>query len=85
MTHAHNYDPKGIISQRRVQGQRSVFIHSMILDLSHEANSLAYDFDSTPVEKIQAPKEVQGMVPATPLPLKSDGCSRRSHSLVEGM
>ena len=27
VTHAHNYDPKGIISQSRVQVQRSTFIH----------------------------------------------------------
>ena len=52
VTHAHNYDPKGVISQRRVQVQRSVFIHSMIPDLSQEANSLTHDFDWTPAEKI---------------------------------
>ena len=34
VTHAQNSDPKGIISQRRFQVQRSVFIHSMILELS---------------------------------------------------
>ena len=58
--------------------QRSIFIHSMIPDLSKEENSLAYDFDWTP-------KEVQGMVPTTPLPLNDDGCSRRSQSEVEDM
>ena len=64
---------------------RSVFIHSMIPDLYQEENSLAYDFYWTPVEKIQAPKEVQGIVPATPLPLNGDGRSRRSQSEVEDM
>ena len=34
VTHAQNYDPKGIISHRRVQVHRSAFIHSIILDLS---------------------------------------------------
>ena len=65
--------------------QRSTFIHSMINDLSQEANCLSYDFDWTSVEKIQAPKEVQGMVPATSLPLSGEGCSRRSQSEVEDM
>ena len=34
VTHAQNYDPKGIISHKRVQVQRSSFIHSMITELS---------------------------------------------------
>ena len=65
--------------------QRSVFIHSMIPYLSQEENSLSYDFDWTPADKIQAPKEVQGTVPTTPLPLNGDGCSRRPWSEVEDM
>ena len=65
--------------------QRSVFIHSMIADLSQEANSLAYDFDWTPVEKIQDPKEVQGMILTNPFPLNDDCCSRRSQPEVEEM
>ena len=56
VTHAHNYDPNGIISHRRYQVQRSDFIHSMIPDLSQEENYLSYDFDWNPAEKIQAPK-----------------------------
>ena len=59
---------------------RSVFIYSMIPDVSQEAISLAYDFDWTPTEKIQAPKEVQGMVPATPSPLNGDGFSIKFRS-----
>ena len=85
VTHAHNYDPKGIISQRRVQVQKSIFIHSMILDLSQEENSLSYDFNWNPVEKMHAPKYVEGMVPATSLPKNGDGCSRRSRLEVEDM
>ena len=38
VTRAQNYDPKGIISPRRVQVQRSAFIHSMIPGLSQESN-----------------------------------------------
>ena len=38
VTHAWNYDSKGIISHRRVQVQRSAFIHSMIPDVSEEEN-----------------------------------------------
>ena len=38
-----NYDPKHIISKRRVENDRSPFQHSQILDLSQEANSLLYD------------------------------------------
>ena len=65
--------------------QSSVFIRSMIPDFSQEANSLAYDFDWTPAKKIQAPKEVEGTVPATPLPPNGDHRSRRSRSEVEDM
>ena len=61
---------------------RSTFIHSMIPELSQEVNCLSYDFDWTPAEKIQAPKEVQGTVPTTPFPLNNDGTSRRSQSEV---
>ena len=35
--------------------------------------------------KIQAPKEVQGMVPTTPLSLNGEGCSIRSQNELEDM
>ena len=57
----------------------------MIPNLSQEENCLAYDFDWTPAEKIQAPKEVQGMVPATPFPLNNYGSRIRSRIEVEDM
>ncbi len=38
-----NYDPKHVISNRRVENDRAPFQHSMIPDLSKEANSLLYD------------------------------------------
>ena len=82
VAHAHNYEPKGVISHRRVQGQRSAFVHSMIPDLCKEENSLAHDFDWSPAEKIQAPQEEQGTVPTTPLPLNADSRNRRSFSEV---
>ena len=65
--------------------ERSTFIQPMIPNLSQEENCLAYDFDWTPVEKIEDPKEVQGMDLATPLPLNGDGCSRMSHTKVDDM
>lgn len=40
-----NYDPKIIISDRRVIVDRSSFQYSAILDLSKEANSLEYEFN----------------------------------------
>ena len=60
--------------------QSLVFIHSMIPDLSQEENSLPYDFDWTPAEKVEAPKEVQGTIPSTPLLLDGDGRNTRSWS-----
>ena len=39
-----NYDPKHVISNRRLENDRSTFQHSAILDISKEENSLEFDF-----------------------------------------
>jgi len=39
-----NYDPKHVISNRRLENDRSTFQHSAIPDLRKEANSLEFDF-----------------------------------------
>ena len=68
VTHAQNYDPKGIISQRSVHAHRSVFIHSMIPELSLEANSIAYDFDWTHAEKFRILKKCKVRSHILPFP-----------------
>ena len=68
VTHAWNYDPKGIISHMRVWVQRSSFIHSMIPDLSQEENCLAYDFDWTPTEKLRLLKKCKVRSQLLPCP-----------------
>ena len=57
-----NYDPKHIISQRRVENDRGPFQHSSIPDLSGEANSLLYDYVWNFQPIIESTQDVQSTV-----------------------
>ena len=68
---ALDYDPKGVISQRKGQFGRGEFIHCTITDLTKEANSLEYAFNWGVEEAIQVSRENQDVNPTVTLPSES--------------
>ena len=80
-----NYDPKGIISDRRVTVDRSSFQHSAILDLSKEANSLEYDFNWSIAETTVTAQEEPSTNHVDPLLIENEPTKKRSISDVSDM
>ncbi len=80
-----NYDPKGIIPQRRVQFGRSTFQHQQIPNLTKEANSLVYDFVWNVEGKTQASQEVHTQVLVTSIYSETELGKGRTISKVSDM
>lgn len=80
-----NYDPKSIISDRRVTVDRSTFQHSDVPNLSKEANSLEYDFNWSIVETTVIAQAKPSTNPVDPLLTKNQPIKKRSISDVSEM